>query len=271
MKRIMHKTRNYLRTALLTVVSSAALLRPGLNLRVWWQIVKVAFTASIVIFALALPAAAQDRTADVAQAKADLERAGVPLTKQCGAARIANLVAWRLRPQYGLLGKNGGNRAVLRADGSCENGGGPGDTTQERGVATDYLIDVTTKFGFDLLGDSGTDNTPHWQGPETAFIDRNNKEFTEPIDPAVYMGAPVVVTPPVVVAPAPPPALVFDGSALDHAIANLRADLDAHREEFQAFRAEVHNWKAQLGEFMTKYILPELGTILATLKLTGKM
>jgi hypothetical protein len=186
----------------------------------------------ILILVCALPVAAQDHTADVAQAKADLERAGVPLNKQCGAAKIANLVAWRLRPQYGLLGKNGGNRAVLRADGSCENGGGPGDTTQERGVATDYLIDVTTKFGFDLLGDSGTDNTPHWQGPETAFVDRNTRDFTLPIDPAVYMGAltpPVVGPPPVGVPPSvPPPAPLFDLAALQQQIAEMAAVLNEH-------------------------------------------
>jgi hypothetical protein len=233
--------------------------------------------AIICILACALPAAAQDHTADVAQAKADLERAGVPLNKQCGAARIANLVAWRLRPQYGLLGKNGGNRAVLRADGSCENGGGPGDTTQERGVATDYLIDVTTKFGFDLLGDSGTDNTPHWQGPETAFVDRNTRDFTLPIDPAVYMGAPVVVTPPPVVIPpvvSPSPApIVLDLSSVNAQLAQIAAELHEHvRADGEAHasiaqnitdgrseaRPAIEAVKA-IGAFTGKYILPAIG------------
>jgi hypothetical protein len=62
-------------------------------------------------------------------------------------------------------------------------------------------------------------------------------------------------------------APIFDTAALETAIANLRADVDAHRQEFQAFTAEVHGWKSEAGAFLAKYVLPELATVIATWKL----
>jgi hypothetical protein len=149
---------------------------------------------------VAASTAAQDRTGDVERAKADLQRAGVDLSGACGAARITNLVAWQLRPQYGLLGKLGGYRAVLRSDGGCESGGAPGDTTRDAGVASDYLIERGTWHGYDLLEDGGGRNGAHWdldRNKDTGLEDpgilaRNANNFIAPIDPSVYLqSAPV--------------------------------------------------------------------------------
>jgi hypothetical protein len=229
----------------------------------------------ICVLALAAPAAAQDRTADVERAKADLQRAGVDLSGACGAAKITNLVAWQLRPQYGLLGKLGGYRAVLRPGGSCESGGAPGDTTRDAGVASDYLIERGTWHGYDLLEDGGGRNGAHWDldrdkvtGVEDpGILARNASNFIAPIDPSVYMGAPATPGPvgPVVIPPvvSPQPAPLFDVAALQAQIAamadvlneHVRADGEAHasiaqnitdgRNENRSFFSAVgDHWKA---------------------------
>jgi hypothetical protein len=221
--------------------------------------------ASVLVLALAAPAAAQDRSV-VADAITELRAAGVDLSGPCGALRITNLVAFRRH--YALLHKAGGFRAVLKADGSCLSGEQSNDP---EGFATDYLIDPRTGVGYDLLGDAGGANTPQWAGPEDAadMVARNFANFREPFDPSGYLHAPTPVpVPPVVYLPAPaPPAPIFDTAALETAIANLRADVDAHRQEFQAFTAEVHGWKSEAGAFLAKYVLPELATVIATWKL----
>jgi hypothetical protein len=197
----------------------------------------------VFLFALiAAPVVAQDRTDAVAQAKAELQRNHVDLSGACGAAKITNLVAWNLRPQYGLLGKLGGYRAVLRPDGSCESGGAPTDSTREAGVASDYLIERGTWQGYDLLEDAGGRSGPRWAHDvnektglaDPVFLARNANNYIEPIDPAAYMGTPpappVVVPPPVVVTPGQPPAppQVFDAAALSAQIAQLQLSLDTH-------------------------------------------
>jgi hypothetical protein len=140
---------------------------------------------AFVIASLFWPTAAfaQNHQRDVEQAKADLIAAHVDVSGACGATKITNLVAWRLRPQFGLLGKLPGHRAILKADGSCIDG----DQSNERGFATDYLIDRTTFFGFDILSDSGTVNGPSWGGPETGFVERNRSNIEDPIDPSAYL------------------------------------------------------------------------------------
>lgn len=107
----------------------------------------------------------------------------------CGAAMIANLVAWRLnerdgRARWGLLGKRGGNRAVWR-DGHCVDA----PDANELGVAVDYLIDSDTYYGTDILGDAGGGNSPRWGEPETTEVPRNRDNFVSPIDPSAYLGA----------------------------------------------------------------------------------
>jgi hypothetical protein len=234
----------------------------------------------------AAPAGAQDRTGDVAQAKADLQRAGVDLAGACGAAKITNLVAWRLRPQFGLLGKLGGFRAVLRPDGSCEGGGAPTDTTREAGVASDYVIERGTWHGYDLLGDGGGRNDPHWmldatpQGLEdAAILARNANNFVAPIDPSVYLAAapaPAPPTiPPVVSPPASSPAVDLSSlnaqlAAIAAQLANLtQADDDAHRSINQNVtdgrneaRPAIEAFKT-IGGFVLKYVAPAVGGWLA--------
>lgn len=124
---------------------------------------------------------AQDgNTAAVAKAKADLQAQGVDLSGPCGAFRITNLVAWRFRPSYGHLIKQGGNRAIIRTDGTCVSG----DVAPGPGYATDYIIDRATGFGWDVLGDGGGANTPQFAGPENGadIVARNRANFEEPFE-----------------------------------------------------------------------------------------
>jgi len=142
---------------------------------------KRTYFAALLALLLAAPAAAQPvgNQQVVATAIADLTRIHADLTGACGAFRITALVAWRLRPSYGFLVKKGGNRAIVRPDGSCVNGDNPGD-----GYATDYLIDRVTGFGFDILSDGGSGNGPQWGEPETAadMVARNRANFGEPFE-----------------------------------------------------------------------------------------
>jgi hypothetical protein len=133
-----------------------------------------AFTA--LFLALTAPAVAQPvgNRDVVAQAKAELLSRNVDVTGACGAFRITALVAYKLRPTYGFLIKQGGNRAIVREDGSCVNGDNPGP-----GYATDYLIDSRTGFGYDILSDGGSANGPQWGEPETdaEMVHRNLGNF----------------------------------------------------------------------------------------------
>lgn len=183
----------------------------------------------------------ENRTADVAAAIAQLQAHGVDLSGPCGAARIANLVAWNLRPGFVLLRKVGGFRATLHDDGCAP--GGDGFDSREPGIATDYIIDRATGYGYDILSDSGGANTPHWI-VETAAdmvqrnLNPNNQQ--EPMDPAAYMERrqsppPVVVDTPPPTPPVPPApdtlALIFaqvvdNGKKLDELKANVATKND---------------------------------------------
>jgi hypothetical protein len=185
---------------------------------------------------LAAPAIAQDHTDVVANAKAALVATGVNLSGACGAFAITKVVAWQLRGEgAGLLDKPGGN--------NCD------------GYATDIIAFPSGRI-VDILVSGGDVNGPSWQDAGT-------------VDPSRYRPAmaPAAAPPPPVVVPPEPPAPIFDTAALETQIANLRADVDAGRAEAQAFYAQVGSWKKDLGLFVAKYILPELGTILATWKL----
>jgi hypothetical protein len=189
-----------------------------------------------LVLGLAAPAAAQDHTDVVANAKAALVATGANLSGACGAFAITKVVAWQLRAEgAGLLDKPGGN--------NCD------------GYATDIIAFPSGRI-VDILVSGGDVNGPSWQDAGTVDPGRYR--------PAIAPAAP----PPVVIPPAvSPPAPIFDTAALETAIANLRADVDAHRQEFQAFTAEVHGWKSEAGAFLAKYVLPELATVIATWKL----
>jgi hypothetical protein len=97
-----------------------------------------------------------DHTETVATAKADLERAGVPLSGPCGAFAIVQLAAWRLRASgAGLLTKNSGN--------NCQ------------GFSVDSIAYPDGEL-YDVLGDGGGENRPQ-SIPQ------------QPIDPTRFHGA----------------------------------------------------------------------------------
>lgn len=140
--------------------------------------------AALVLFATA--AFTQGDIKIVEKAKADLVAAGADLSGPCGAFRITNLVAWRLRPAYGFLVKKGGNRAIVLEDGRCVTE----FESNAPGYATDYLINATTKYGYDILSDGGTANGPQdFNDPETAadMVARNKDNFAEPFDWAIVV------------------------------------------------------------------------------------
>jgi hypothetical protein len=165
----------------------------------------------------------------VEDAKRDLLAAGADLSGACGAFRITNLVAWRLRPAYGFLVKRGGNRAIVAADGSCKNGDNPGD-----GFATDYIIERATGFGFDILKDGGDANGPQWAGPETdaEMVARNRANFAEPFE-WKFSGGP---------GPVDPPA----DAGLKARVEKLEADLAALAHEAETTDAELHGAIGQI-------------------------
>lgn len=210
---------------------------------------------------LASSAFAQDRSV-VADAIATLRASSVDTSGPCGALKITNYVAFR--NHYALLHKAGGFRAVLKADGSCLSGE---QSSDPEGFATDYLIDPRTGFGFDILGDGGGANTPQWAGPENApdMVARNWQNLREPFDPSAYLQQPTPApiptpAPPIVVLPSAP---TCDLAALETAIANLRADVDAGRQENQQFYAEARSKYKAVATFIGKYGPIVLGAIMA--------
>lgn len=201
---------------------------------------------AVVLFTLSFvgAASAQDHSADVDQAIAQLHLKNVDTSGPCGAARITNLVVWNLGERYGLLGKAGGTRAALKADGTCI----PGDQTRDPGVATDYVIDSTTYYGFDILQDAGTGNNPRWAGPETAFVDRNRQFFTKAIDPALYMPTaaqpdtlPSTPLPPVVVPPPTDAQVLALLNDIEAKLVEISGKLDqtASKSDIASLRQEV--------------------------------
>lgn len=102
-----------------------------------------------------------DRSAVVAQAKADLEAAGHDLSGPCGAFAIVKLAAFRMGGGAGLLDKPAGN--------NCE------------GYATDIIVYPDGKH-YDVLVGGGETNGPSWQDAGTVDPSRYR--------PAVDPGAP---------------------------------------------------------------------------------
>ncbi len=187
----------------------------------------------------------------VADAKRDVEAAGIAVNDPCGAVKIVNLVAWRLR--WGLLRKEGGHRASLRPDGSCTWG----DSNREPGFATDYVIDPSTFGGYDILSDAGGANGPQWPAqPEMDFVTRNRDNFTAAIDPATYLrgggGPSAPPTPPGSSGGGAPPVPVTscDLSPLYARLDALESHLDAKVQSAQEQGTHEHEAQtAQIGEF----------------------
>lgn len=101
----------------------------------------------------------QPTAAYVAQIKAQLEAAGVPLNGPCGAFEITKRVAWDNRHGgAGLLSKPSGN--------NCQ------------GYATDII--AYHDRAYDILSDAGNANTPQWS--ETDVDDLANRWRT-PVQP----------------------------------------------------------------------------------------
>ena len=211
---------------------------------------------------------AQDQTAVVVQAKADLQRAGVNLAGACGAVKVTNLVAWRLRPNYGLLQKQGGFRAALKADGSCLDQ----DSTSDPGYANDYLINRESGAGFDLLGDGGGANNPQWSGPEDApeIIARNRVNFREPFDPSVYLfptptpvPTPVPAPTPVPVpVPTPAPVPTPDPLVIDYLKEILAVSQDTNRD-VKALNKSFGETIGEAAKFLGKYVAPAIAAYFA--------
>lgn len=82
-----------------------------------------------------------DRSAVVAEAKAELEAAGHDLSGPCGAFAIVKLAAWKMGGGAGLLDKPAGN--------NCE------------GYATDIIVYADGRH-YDVLVDGGGRNGPAW-------------------------------------------------------------------------------------------------------------
>jgi hypothetical protein len=199
---------------------------------------------------------------DVEQAKADLEAVGVSLAGACGAVKLTNLVAWRLRPRYALLGKSGGNRGCLLVDGSCLTG----DETSDPGYATDYLIDTAAGYvGYDILGDGGGLNTPQWAGPETApdMVERNRANAQPPLDPAGYYAETPDTVPPV----EPPPETSDDDvlTQLAIVIANQDAAAATQAADTAAILTAVDSVLARLNAIVEDIedSLRQLGIVIA--------
>jgi len=103
----------------------------------------------------------QPTAAYVAEVKARLEAAGVPLSGPCGAFNITKQVAWDLRASgYGLVAKPSGN--------NCE------------GYSVDYLC-LQNGDGVDILSDAGGTNGPQWAEKPGEFAGQNR--WREPIRP----------------------------------------------------------------------------------------
>jgi hypothetical protein len=221
---------------------------------------------------------------DVVRAKAQMDAAGIALNTGCGVTMLTNLVAWNLRPRFGLLHKEGGYRAVLKADGSCIEGD---RTNDPDGFATDYVIDRASGYGFDILTST---LAPAWQGPETAadMQARNWRFFSDPFDPVAYLGGPVtppVVLPPIVLPPTPPvvpptlPAVqVCDlsgvlakldevGQAVNDGRGEQQDNTKAVRQDIADFREAARSKLAGAMTFAAKYILPAVAGVFGGMRM----
>lgn len=149
-----------------------------------------------------------DHTETVATAKADLERAGVPLTGPCGAFRIVQLAAWRLRASgAGLLTKNSGN--------NCE------------GFAVDIIAYGDGSI-FDVLGDGGGENKPQSIEQEPVDPTRYHAAFLGALLQAVVEGnSPPPQPPPPSPMPVPPDAAVSLLASLERIVTALEQTVTA--------------------------------------------
>jgi hypothetical protein len=240
--------------------------------------------ALLVMMGAAAPAAAQVELVQqaIVEVTGNQTTGHTTTADWCDVVKVTNLVAWRLWTNhaapapFGLLGKAGGTRAVLAADGSCTDGE---HTNDPAGFALDYLIERATGYGRDIVTSWGAPQWPSAQ--ETTMQDRNWRYFAEPFDPTPYLTAahiPPVIPPGVGPAPSAPPIVVVPAAPVDLSglnaqlaaiaaqLANLtRADDDAHRSINQNVtdaRAEarpaIQTVKA-IGGFTAKYILPAVG------------
>jgi hypothetical protein len=150
-----------------------------------------------------------------------------------------------------LLRKGGGNRAVPQPDGSCLSG----EQTGEPGFATDYLIDRSTFFGFDILGDGGGANSPQWRGPETdaAMVARNRANFAEPLD-----WPPSPVPKPPDPQPDPQPVEKFDLTPVLERLDALSKQFEALAKQNDANTEKIQQQIAQAVENMEKSLTTAL-------------
>lgn len=131
---------------------------------------------------VASPLFAQSHPDTVAQAKAELLASGADLSGPCGAFKIVNLAAWKLKAEgAGLLDKPSGN--------NCQ------------GFATDiiaYQQGGQTAI-FDVLIDGGGANTPTWNRVDPVAFDRWRPPLpvlgTPPPDPPPPSNPPVDLSP----------------------------------------------------------------------------
>jgi hypothetical protein len=206
----------------------------------------------------------------VAQVKAQFEAQGVDLRGSCGAFYITNEVAKRTGTK--LLKKvPGQNRAIPGPNGTCKT---PEQAPGENGYAVEYLITLPSGFGYDILGDSGGDNSPRW-AEETNKAERNLKNWAEPIALNVGGGAPPVPQPD----PTTPPVsseLLERVTRVEQTTNSIYAQavdtatrLQAHIDSTEAFQQTVgREWK-KFGAFIGKYVLPLVGGILGGKYLFG--
>lgn len=187
------------------------------------------FVFGLCLWTLATPGLfAQDHTAVVAQAKADLIAAHQDLTGPCGAFLITNLAAFRLASEgYGILEKSGGN--------NCH------------GYSVDVVVlrdgriwDVLANSGGDEDGQGqpipNTGNVPVWQ-PGTA-VDGNR--WRAPLDPSI--------DPPPAPEPDPTPEpgvdlvpLLQRLDSLESHVGNLQQDVDG-----------LHAYSARLQDLLDR-------------------
>lgn len=205
----------------------------------------------------------------VADVKAQFEAQGIDLRGSCGAFYITNEVAKRTGTK--LLKKvPGQNRAIVFADGTCKT---PEQAPGENGYAVEYLITLPSGIGYDILGDSGGDNSPRW-AEETNKVERNLKNWAEPV--ALQIGGGAIPLPPTT--PVPP---IFDEveQRLTHIEATtnslfmqaveINAKLDDHILSTERFQTAVGYEYKKFGIFVAKYVLPLVGGVLGGRYLFG--
>jgi hypothetical protein len=165
---------------------------------------------------------------NVAQAKADLEHVHADLSGPCGAFRIVQLTAWRLKATgAGLLAKPSGNQ--------CQ------------GFATDIIAYPDGRI-YDVLVDGGGANTPAWQADAPVDASRYRPATDPHIDDAPAT-------------PDTPPAHALTQADLDRAVASIESHDDLNTQKVQTQIDQVVKNAEQTG----KSIWTWLGPILAAL------